>query len=231
MVVEKSGVLNLGQEGMMLVGVVMGFIVILIIGSLFLGFVCVILVGIVMLMLFGLLMLKLNLNQYVIGLVLIIFGIGLFVFIGVGYVGKFVVGLEFFVIFLLNEILVIGKVFFQQDLIVYGLFFLMVFLMWFFSGFCVGLIVKVVGESLDFVNVIGLLVLCMCFLVVVFGGVMVGLVGGYLLLVYILLWVENMSVGCGWIVLVLVVFVSWCIGWVILGVYLFGLVSILYLVV
>jgi len=229
-VAEKSGVLNLGQEGMMLVGAVMGFIVTLTTGSLFLGFVCAILAGIVMSMLFGLLTLKLNSNQYATGLALTIFGTGLSAFIGAGYVGKPVVGLEPFAIPLLNEIPVIGKAFFQQDLIVYGSFFLTAFLMWFFSGSRAGLIVKAVGESPDSANAIGLPVLRTRFLAVAFGGAMAGLAGGYLSLAYTPLWAENMSAGRGWIALALVVFASWRIGRVILGAYLFGLASILHLV-
>jgi len=229
-VCEKSGVLNLGQEGMMLVGAVTGFIATLTTGSLALGFIAAIIAGILMSMLFGVLSLKLNANQYATGLALTIFGTGLSAFIGADFVGKPVNGLNPIAIPFLNEIPVIGKALFNQDLIVYLSFFATALLFWFFRSSRAGLVVKAVGESPDSANAIGLPVLLTRFLAVGFGGAMAGLAGGYLSLAYTPLWAENMSAGRGWIALALVVFASWRIERVMLGAYLFGLASILHLV-
>lgn len=229
-VCEKSGVLNLGQEGMLLVGAVIGFIAALVTGSLFLGFICAIIAGVLMSMLFALLSLQLNANQYATGLALTIFGTGLSAFIGAAYVGKPVSGLEPFVIPWLSKLPVIGGALFRQDFIVYLSFAMTIALFWFFKSTRAGLIVKAVGESPDSANAIGLPVLRTRFLAVAFGGAMTGLAGGYLSLAYTPLWAENMSAGRGWIALALVVFASWRIERVMLGAYLFGLASILHLV-
>ena len=228
-VCEKSGVLNLGQEGMMLVGAVAGFIVAFLSGSLLLGFVFAIVAGCLMSMLFALLALQMNANQYATGLALTIFGTGLSAFIGTDFVGKPITGLEPLAIPLISDIPIIGS-FFRQDVIVYLSFFMTVLLFWFFKSSRAGLIVKAVGESPDSANAIGLPVLRTRYLAVGFGGAMAGLAGGYLSMAYTPLWVENMSAGRGWIALALVVFASWRIERVMLGAYLFGLASILHLV-
>ncbi|MBA56463.1 MAG: ABC transporter permease [Pseudomonadales bacterium] len=229
-VAEKSGVLNLGQEGMLLVGAVMGFIVTLTTGSLMLGFMAAMLAGVLMSMLFGVLVLKLNANQYATGLALTIFGTGLSAFIGAGYVGQPVTGLEPIAIPLLSDIPIVGSALFNQDLMVYLSFVATAVLFWFFKSTRGGLIVKAVGESPDSANAIGLPVLPTRYLAVAFGGAMAGVAGGYLSLAYTPLWAENMSAGRGWIALALVVFASWRIERVMLGAYLFGLASILHLV-
>ncbi|WP_373086965.1 ABC transporter permease [Zhongshania sp.] len=229
-VCEKSGVLNLGQEGMLLVGAVAGFITTLLTGNLLLGFLCAILAGVLMSMLFAVLSLHLNANQYASGLALTIFGTGLSAFIGANYVGRPVTGLEPIVIPILSEIPLIGGALFRQDFVVYLSFAMTGLLFWFFKASRMGLIVKAVGESPDSANAIGLPVLRTRYLAVTFGGAMAGLAGGYLSLAYTPLWAENMSAGRGWIALALVVFASWRIERVMLGAYLFGLASILHLV-
>ena len=230
LVCEKSGVLNLGQEGMMLMGAVIGFIVTLTSGSLLLGFIMAIVAGIVMSMMFAGIALGLNANQVATGLALTIFGTGLSAFIGAAYVGLPITGLEPIAIPLLSEIPVIGKMFFAQDLVVYLSFVLFALVYWFFKSSRLGLTVKAVGENPHAANVIGLPVMRTRYLAVAFGGGMAGLAGGYLSLAYTPLWAENMSAGRGWIALALVVFATWRVERVILGAYLFGLASILNLV-
>lgn len=227
---EKSGVLNLGQEGMMLVGAVVGFIATLTTGSLVFGFLAALIAGILMSLLFGVLTLKLNANQCASGLALTIFGTGLSAFIGADFVGKPVTGLEPIAIPYLSSLPVIGKALFQQDLMVYLSFGATALLFWFFKSSRAGLIVKAVGESPTSANAIGLPVIATRFMAVAFGGAMAGLAGGYLSLAYTPLWAENMSAGRGWIALALVVFASWRIERVMMGAYLFGLASILHLV-
>ncbi len=229
-VCERSGVLNLGQEGMLLVGAVVGFIAGFSSGSIAVGFLCAILAGIVMSMLFALMSLGLNANQYATGLALTIFGTGLSAFIGAGFVGKPIQGLEPIAIPLLSEIPIIGRALFRQDVCVYLSFAMTGLLFWFFRSSRAGLIVKAVGENPQSANAIGLPVLRTRYLAVAFGGAMTGLAGGYLSLAYTPLWAENMSAGRGWIALALVVFASWRVERVMLGAYLFGLASILHLV-
>ncbi len=230
MVCEKSGVLNLGQEGMMLMGAVAGFIATLLTGNIFFGFMLAIIAGILMSQLFAVIALGLSANQVATGLALTIFGTGLSAFIGSDFVGKPIDGLSAIAIPVLSDIPVIGKMLFAQDLIVYLSFGLFAAVYWFFRSSRTGLIVKAVGENPDAANAIGLPVMRTRYLAVAFGGAMAGLAGGYLSLAYTPLWAENMTAGRGWIALALVVFASWRAERVLLGAYLFGLASILHLV-
>ena len=230
MVCEKSGVLNLGQEGMMLMGAVIGFIATLTTGSLLLGFILAIFSGVIMSMLFAGIALGLNANQVATGLALTIFGTGLSAFIGADFVGQPIEGLNPYAIPFLSDIPLIGKMLFAQDLIVYLSFGLFAAIYWFFKSSRAGLTVKAVGENPHAANVIGLPVMRTRYLAVAFGGAMAGLAGGYLSLAYTPLWTENMTAGRGWIALALVVFATWRAERIILGAYLFGLASILNLV-
>ena len=229
-VCEKSGVLNLGQEGMMLMGAVVGFVATLVTGNIFFGFMLAILAGVAMSLLFGAIALGLNANQVATGLALTIFGTGLSAFIGAAYVGKPVDGLDPIAIPVLSQIPLIGEMLFKQDIVVYLSFVLFAVLFWFFRSSRAGLIVKAVGENPHAADAIGLPVMRTRYLAVMFGGGMAGLAGGYLSLAYTPMWVENMSAGRGWIALALVVFASWKIERVLLGAWLFGLASILHLV-
>ncbi|WP_136680732.1 ABC transporter permease [Neptunomonas sp. XY-337] len=230
MVCEKSGVLNLGQEGMMLMGAVIGFIATLLSGNVWLGFICAMLAGVLMSQLFAVIALGLSANQVATGLALTIFGTGLSAFIGSDYVGKPIGGLGVIAIPVLSDIPIIGKMLFAQDLIVYFSFGLFAAVYWFFRSSRTGLVVKAVGENPHAANAIGLPVMRTRYLAVAFGGAMAGLAGGYLSLAYTPLWAENMTAGRGWIALALVVFATWRAERVLLGAYLFGLASILHLV-
>jgi simple sugar transport system permease protein len=131
----------------------------------------------------------------------------------------------------LNDIPVIGKMLFGQDALVYLSFLLFLGVYWFFRWSRAGLVVKAVGENPHAAEAIGLPVIKTRYLAVMFGGGMAGLAGAYLSLAYTPMWVEGMSAGKGWIGLALVVFASWQTGRVLFGAYLFGLMSILNLVV
>ncbi|MGB0468333.1 MAG: ABC transporter permease [Pontibacterium sp.] len=230
LVCEKSGVLNLGQEGMMLMGAVTGFIATLMTGSLFLGFMIAIAAGILMSLIFGVITLKLSANQVATGLALTIFGTGLSAFIGSSFVGQPIDGLNPIHIPVLTDLPIIGRMLFGQDLIVYLSFALFAAVYWFFRYSRAGLVVKAVGENPHAANAIGLPVLRTRYLAIMFGGAMAGLAGSYLSLAYTPLWAENMTAGRGWIALALVVFASWKAERVLLGAWLFGLASILHLV-
>ncbi len=230
LVCEKSGVLNLGQEGMMLMGAVTGFIAAFHTGSIVAGVLCAILAGIGMALLFGLVALSLNASQVASGLALSIFGVGLSGFVGSNYIGKPLQGLGTLTIPGLSDIPLFGRALFSHDIFVYLSVLLCVLVYFFFKRSRVGLIVKAVGESPEAAQAIGLPVLTVRYLAVMFGGAMAGLAGAYLSLVYTPLWADNMTAGRGWIALALVVFAGWRAERVLLGAYLFGVASMLHLV-
>ncbi len=230
LVCEKSGVLNLGQEGMMLFGAVIGFIVALSTGNLWLGVLLAMAAGILLSLLFAAVALGFNANQVATGLALTIFGVGLSTFVGAAWVGKPLSGFEPIVIPLLADIPLIGRMLFAQDVLVYLSFALFALVAWVLLKSRIGLIIQAVGENPDAASAMGLPVLRVRTLAVVFGGAMAGLAGGYLSLAYTPMWAENMTAGRGWIALALVVFASWRVFRVLLGAWLFGLASILHLV-
>ncbi|SFI90397.1 nucleoside ABC transporter membrane protein [Pseudomonas guineae] len=230
LVCEKSGVLNLGQEGMMLFGAVIGFIVALSTGNLWLGVLLAMSAGMLLSMLFAAVALGFNANQVATGLALTIFGVGLSTFVGAAWVGKPLAGFEPIAIPLLSEIPLIGRMLFDQDVLVYLSFALFGLVAWVILKSRIGLIIQAVGENPDAASAMGLPVLRVRTLAVLFGGAMAGLAGGYLSLAYTPMWAENMTAGRGWIALALVVFASWRVLRVLLGAYLFGLASIIHLV-
>ena len=230
LVCEKSGVLNLGQEGMMLMGAVVGFIAAFHSDSVTAGFLFAMLAGVAMSLLFGFIAMQLNANQVASGLALTILGTGLSGFIGLSYVGQSLPGLAELHIPLLSSIPFIGRVLFSHDLLVYLSIALAVAIYYFFKSTRGGLIVKAVGESPESAQALGLPVLKVRYLAIVFGGAMAGLAGGYLSLVYTPLWADNMTAGRGWIALALVVFASWRVERAIIGAYLFGFMSIMHLI-
>ncbi len=208
LVTEKSGVLNLGVEGMMLVGAVSAFIILVITGSYFLAFFVSILSGIIMSGLFAFLVLFLMSNQIATGLALTIFGIGLSSMLGKQYIGTPIAGLSpwFFVIFS----------------------FLIVFLVsYFFYKTKAGLILRAVGESHNSAHALGYSVIKIRFLSIIFGGSMCALAGSYISICYAPMWQEGMTAGRGWIALALVVFATWKPERVLIGAYIFGGVTIL----
>jgi simple sugar transport system permease protein len=230
LICEKSGVLNLGQEGMMLFGAVIGFIVALSTGNLWLGVLLAMAAGMLLSMLFAAVALGFNANQVATGLALTIFGVGLSTFVGAAWVGKPLTGFEPIAIPLLSEIPLIGRMLFDQDVLVYLSFALFGLVAWVLLKSRIGLIIQAVGENPDAASAMGLPVLRVRTLAVLFGGAMAGLAGGYLSLAYTPMWAENMTAGRGWIALALVVFASWRVLRVLLGAYLFGLASIIHLV-
>ncbi len=230
MVCEKSGVLNLGQEGMLLMGAVVGFMFTVITGNTWLGLGAAMVAGMAMSGLFALLAVTLVANQVATGLALTIFGIGLSAFLGTDYVGMGIDGIGPWELPLLSDIPIIGKVLFSHDPLVYLSWILFVVIYWTFRKTRVGLIIRAVGENPESANAIGMPVMKVRYAAVLFGGLMTGLAGGYLSLSYTPLWTEGMSAGRGWIALALVVFASWKAERVMLGAYLFGLASIMHLI-
>ena len=229
LVCEKSGVLNLGQEGMMLMGAMAGFAGTFFTGSLAFGMLCAILAGMLMSAIFGGLTLLLNTNQVATGLALTIFGTGLSAFLGSSLVGATISGFDTINIPLLSDIPAIGAIFFQHDLMVY-ISFIAVAIVWYVMHKTrLGLTIRAIGENPHSANALGIKVIPLRFAIVLFGGAMAGLAGSYMSLAYTPMWMENMTSGRGWIALALVVFASWRIGYLMLGAYLFGFTSIMHL--
>ena len=229
LVCEKSGVLNLGIEGMMLVGCVSGFVVTIISGNLLLGFIAAAFFGLLMASIFAILTVILRANQIASGLALTIFGTGLSAFIGLNYEGTPLSGLDNITIPILSNIPIVGKLLFNYDLMVYFAFILFFAIHYFLYKTRSGLILRAVGENHNAAYSMGYNVIKIRFLAVLFGGAMAGLAGSYLSLVYTALWTENMTAGRGWIALALVVFATWRPMRLLLGAFLFGFISILQL--
>jgi ABC-type uncharacterized transport system permease subunit len=229
LVTERSGVLNLGLEGMMLTGAVVGFIVAASGGGVVLGFVAAILAGVMLALVFGFLTLTLRASQVPTGLALTIFGIGLSAFLGLGYRDKVIDGVTPLNIPGLSDLPIVGRLLFAHDPLVYLSIVLFVGVSWFLYRSHAGLVLRGVGESHDIAHAIGYRVIRIRYLSVAFGGAMSGLAGGYLSLAYTPMWADNMTAGRGWIALALVVFATWRPARVMLGAYLFGGVTILQL--
>ncbi len=229
MVVEKSGVLNLGVEGMMITGAVCGFVIAVETGSPVIGFVAAAFGGAVLSLLFGFLTQYLLSNQVATGLALTLFGLGLSALIGQGYVGIKAPVTNDVNIPLLADIPVIGRIVFQHDLMVYFSIALIA-AVWAFLKFTrAGLILRAVGESHDAAHALGYQVVLIRMLAIMFGGACAGLGGAYVSLIRVPQWTEGMTSGAGWIALAIVVFASWRPWRVLLGAYLFGGVTVLQL--
>lgn len=227
LVVERSGVLNLGVEGMMVMGAVAGFAVTNVTGSPLLGIFGGLVAGAAVSLLFGFVTLTLVANQVASGLALTLFGLGLSGLIGEAYVGT--PGLRLAALDLpgLTDLPVVGRILFGQDVLVYASFALVAAVSWFLFRTRAGLVLRAIGDNHGSAHALGYSVVGVRYLAVMFGGACAGLGGAYLSVAYTPQWVENMSAGRGWIALALVVFSSWLPGRLVIGAYLFGAVSIL----
>ena len=223
---EKSGVVNLGAEGMMLVAAVLGFAVAVQTGSISLGLVAGSVAGMLLAAFFAALVLGLGTNQYATGLALSLFGGGVSAYIGIGYVGNSLKNGKSGIP-ILENIPFIGPALFQQHAVVYFAMLLCAGIAWFLYKSRAGLILRAVGESPSSAHALGYSVNQIRFLSLLFGGACCGLAGAYLSLVYTPLWVEGMVAGRGWIALALTTFASWRPVRILLGAYLFGSVTIL----
>ncbi len=226
LVVERSGVLNLGVEGMMIMGAVTGFGVAYTTGSPWLGFLCATLVGAAFSLLFAFLTLTLVTNQVATGLALTLLGLGLSGMIGESFVGLPGVKMGVLAIPWLSDLPLVGRLLFGQDPIFYISIFLVFGVSWFLFRTRAGLTLRSVGDSHQSAHALGIKVIAIRYAAVVFGGACAGMAGGYLSLVYVPQWVESMTAGRGWIALALVVFASWRPWRVMAGAYLFGGVTI-----
>ena len=226
LVTEKSGVLNLGVEGMMLVGAVVAFMVAAKSGSPWLGIAAGIAAGAATSLIFGAIALSLMANQVATGLALSLFGVGLSAFVGLDYVSVVIDGIKPLAVPGLSDLPVVGPLLFGHNPLVYLSFALFAAVQWFLFRTRAGLVLRAVGESPQSAHAIGYPVIAIRYAAVLFGGACAGLAGGYLSVAYTPLWVEGMVAGRGWIALALVVFATWKPWRVLAGAYLFGGVTL-----
>jgi len=229
LVVERAGVLNLGVEGMMIVGAACGFAGAYLSGSIVVGALCGILAGAALSAVFAALTLGLAANQVASGLALTILGVGLSGLIGAGYVGQKITGAPQLHLPYLSEVPFVGRVLLGQDAFVYISIALIIAIWHFLYRTRAGLILRAVGDNHASAHALGYPVLRIRALAVLFGGGCAGLGGAYLPLAYTPFWVSGMTAGRGWIALALVVFASWLPFRLMIGAYLFGGITILQL--
>jgi len=229
LVAERAGVLNLGIEGMMIMGAACGFAGAYFTGSVIAGALGGILAGMLMSAVFAALTLGLAVNQVAAGLALTIFGIGLSGLIGAGFVGEGIETAPHLYLPLLTDLPFVGKIVFGQDGFVYASVAVVIGIWRFLYGTRAGLILRAVGDNHGSAHALGYPVLRIRFAAVLFGGACAGLGGAYLPLAYTPFFIPGMTAGRGWIALALVVFASWLPGRVAIGAYLFGFVTILQL--
>ncbi len=219
---ERAGIINLGIEGLMLIGALSGFAATHMTGSLLIGVVAAFVATFLAGSIHALITVQLRGNQIVSGLALTMFGVGITALFGKKMVGLTIVGFKRIAIPGLSQIPVIGKPFFNQDILIYFSF-VLVFLIWFFFYRTRwGLGVRSVGENPGAADTCGFSVIKYRFFAVTIGSGLVGIGGAYLSLATTPMWIENMSAGRGWIAVALVIFAGWSSQRALLGAYLFG---------
>lgn len=229
LIVERSGVLNLGVEGMMIVGAVTGFIVTVETQLPLLGFVAGALGAVVLSLIFAFLTQVLLSNQVATGLGLTLFGLGVSALMGQEYAQMRTPVSPRWDFMGLNELPVVGPILFNQHPVVYLSLVLVFAVWWFLKSTRRGMILRAVGENHDAAHALGHSVIGTRFAAIAFGGACAGLGGAFLSLVIVPQWTDGMTAGRGWIALAIVVFASWKAWRVLLGAYLFGGVSVLQL--
>lgn len=225
---ERSGVLNLGVEGMMIVGAATAFGVTHTTGNIWLGVAMAALAGGLLALVHAFASITLRVNQVVSGLALTMLGLGLSGLLGKQYIGtpprtRF----EPLAVPGLSDLPIIGPLFFRYDPLVY-LAIILVPVLWFIMYKTRwGITLRSVGESPATADALGVNVFQVRYLAVFFGGLMAGVGGAYLSVVYAPAWIEGMTAGAGWIVIALTIFAMWDPVRALLGAYLFGGVRVL----
>jgi len=227
--VERSGVLNLGVEGMMIVGALLGFVVISHTNNAYLAVLAALVAGMVIASIFAFLTQFLLTNQVATGLALTLFGLGFAAFAGREYTEVTIDLIGPIYIPILSEIPYIGPSLFSLNPLIYLAFFMVYIVWWFLFKTKQGLILRAIGDNHDAAHAIGHNVVLYRFIAILFGGAMAGLGGAFLSLVQVPIWGEGMTAGRGWIAIGLVVFASWQPFRVILGAVLFGGITVLQL--
>jgi len=222
-ITERSGVMNLGLEGMMLVGGMAGFFGALTFGNPWMGLLAALLAGALLGLGFGVLCISLRANQVVSGLALATFGIGLSAFLGKPMLGKSITNsFQEIKLPLLGDIPFLGPALFQQDALVYISYLLVIVLWLFIFKTRSGLHLRSVGENPRAADTLGVSVTRIRYLYTILGGALVAVGGAYLSIAYIPSWLEHMTAGRGWIALAVVIFSGWNPLMAVVGAYLFG---------
>ena len=227
---EKVGQLNLGIEGMMMMGAFFGFAAGFDSQSAFMGVLCGALGGALGALIYGIITITLKGNQTVTGFALTIFGTGLGNFLGKRYSGS-IMGRELTAVLGVHEIPglssvpFLGTVLFSQDLFVYFSILCAVLLWFYFKKTRFGLSARMVGENPGTADASGIPVDLYKYVHVILGGALSGLAGAYLSLVYVTYWQDNITAGTGWIAVALVIFSGWNPVRAIFGCYLFGILK------
>ena len=220
---ERAGVINLGMEGLMLVGALTAFVVMLHTNSALVAVCAAAMAGGLVTMLHGLVCIMLRANQIASGLALTLFGTGLSGLFGSNLVGKTFKPIEDIPIPLLNQIPVLGTVFFNQDMLVYFSYFSVLITWWVLFHTRLGLNIRSMGEAPEVCDTLGLSVLVYRFWCLVAGGGMIGIGGAYFSIALNPYWVDFITAGRGWIAIALVIFALWHPLKAMAGAYLFGL--------
>ncbi len=229
LITERSGVLNLGVEGMMLTGAITGFIIAVETGSPVLGFVAGAAGGAALALVFAFLTLGLLANQVATGLALTLFGQGLSSLMGQGYNGIKPPATGPVPFGPLADLPVLGPILFSHDWMVYLSVALVAFTAWALRVTRAGLIIRAVGESHEAAHALGYKVNRIRLLCTLAGGALAGMGGAYVSLVRVPQWVDGITAGAGWIALAIVVFAAWRPWRVLAGAYLFGGITVLQL--
>ncbi|MEA4880457.1 MAG: ABC transporter permease [Synergistaceae bacterium] len=219
---EKGGVLNLGLEGIMLLGAYSGFSVAYSTGSAWLGVTAAFLVGCLLGLLHAFICVTLKGNQVVAGLAMTMFGTGASSLLGRSLVGFTISGLDRVPLPLLGDIPLLGPVFFQHDAMLYCSYALVLFFCWYFSSTRPGLNLRAVGDNPRAADAMGIPVTKIRYIYTMVGAGIVALGGAYMSLAYTKMWGELMTAGRGWIAVALVIFAIWNPARAALGAYLFG---------
>ncbi len=221
-VTEKSGVMNLGLEGLMLLGALSGFAVTSATGSPWLGVAAAFVVGAFFSLFHAIVCVSLGGNQVVSGLALTMLGTGVTAILGRNYVGQLISGFSRIPVPFLSDIPVIGPIFFNHDPLVYLSYGLVLFLCWFLWRTKSGLNLRAVGDNPRAADSLGLSVVAIRYVYTMIGGGIVAIGGAYLSVSYSHMWTEGMSAGRGWIAVALVIFAIWNPARAAFGSYLFG---------
>ena len=219
---ERSGVINLGTEGSMLIGALTAYAVGVETGSPWLGVLAAAATGGLLALLHAYLVVRRGASQFASGLTLLFLALGLTSLFGASYVGQPVVGFDKLDVPVLGDLPFLGPILFQQDPLLY-LSYVMVPLVWFLLFKTrIGLLIRTAGERSDSLTVHGYSVLTLRMLAVTFGGCLAGVGGAHLSTAYANAWFENMVSGRGFIAVALVIFAVWSPWRVMGGAYLFG---------
>jgi len=228
-IMERSGIINLGIEGLMLIGALTGFVTAFYSGSLFLAVIAAFFASMAAGAIHGVITVYLRGNQIVSGLSLTMFGVGITALFGRGMIGRTIEGFGELEIPLLSEIPVIGPAVFSHDILVYLSMFSVVLIRLFFYKTKWGLYLRSVGENPSAADTSGINVNKYRMAAVLIGSGLAGIGGGYLSLAYTPFWAENMSAGRGWIAVAIVIFAQWSSTRALAGAYLFGGINALQL--